>query len=248
MKFLLLLLSASVLFSSCKKKDKGDDNSENDFAFTVKYSTVISSANYNTFYFPFNIKVLSGKITGNSLTCTLDGLPDAVTVTPASMVVGSLLGGVFEIKVGPVPLGDYPFRIKVVSGKYGEQFYNVTLRVTLPPDYAPLLSGNYGACYDYCPPDTSVYHYASQATVATDTPFLLKITNIRNLGTGFVVRAWISKSISVPVQTVSGKTVWGTGTYNQDARPGHGGDYVMTIHDTIVSGIDTQTCTAHIER
>jgi hypothetical protein len=248
MKYLLLLLTVPVVFASCKKKKTPDDPNaaKGEFAFTVKNAPIVISESYKTFYFPFNIKLLSGTILGNDLTCSLDGLPDAVSATPSSMVVGQSLGGIFTISVGPVSLGDYPFRIKVVSAKYGEQFYNATLRITLPPDHAPMLAGSYDSCYDYCP-DSGFVHYAATAAVMADTPFILKITNLRNLGNAFVVRATISDAISIPIQTVDGKTVWGSGTYSQDARPGHGGDYVMTIAETIVSGVDTQVCTAHIE-
>jgi len=248
MKYLYLLLLASVLLLCCRKKHKTDDstNSSNDFAYAVKCDSIISSPANSTYNFPFNIKLISGNISENKLTCSIQGMPGGVSVAPSTIVVGQLLSGLFTFSIGNLPVGDYPFKLNIKSEKYGEQVKLLVLRITALPDYAPLLAGSYDSCYDYCI-DTGVKKYASQVATVADTPFLLKISNIRSYGSDFIVRAWVSKSVVIPVQTVSGKTIWGSGTYNQDARPKHGGHYVMAISDTIATGADTQFCTIHIE-
>lgn len=249
MKARYIFLLAPIFLLCCKKKQNGTDSNNttaNNFAYTVQYNPVVSSAAGAKYNFSFNIKVLSGNISQNNLTCEIDGLPGVIAVSPAALTVGHLLGGNFTFDIGSLPLGDYPFRLKINSTKYGEQVHNLTLRIVPLPDYAPLLVGAYDSCYDFCNGSDFIY-YPAQLSVVADTPFLLKIANIQNLGSGFVVRAWVSKSVTIPMQTVGSKIIWGTGTYNQDARPGHGGDYVLSVKDTIVSGTDTTTCTMHIE-
>lgn len=250
MKFRYFLLLVPVLLFGCKKKN--NDNTphpvinNSNFSYSVKYDSIVSSAANSTLNFSFNIKVLTGKITDNKLTCSIEGLPSTVSVAPASIVVSQLLGGVFTFYIGDLPLGYYPFVLKIKSEKYGVQAYNVSLRIVAPLDYSPLLAGTYDSCYDYCG-GADFFHYASQVTTVADTPFLIKLNNIQNFGSGFVVRAWVSKTITIPLQSVGGKTIWGRGTYSRDGRPGHENDFVMAVKDTIVTGIDTQICTMHIE-
>jgi hypothetical protein len=248
MRVLLLLLSVPLFFFGCRKKNNNPDvtNQSGTFAYTVVYDSILQASANSVYYFPFNIKVLGGDIAKNMLTCTLDEVPAYVAANPASMVVGKLKSGVFTLSIGNLPKGDYPFKLKIFSALYGEQVSVVKLRIIPMTDFAPILAGVYDSCYDYCP-DSGFYHYSSQVSTVADTPYLLKISNIRNLGTDLVVRAWVSKSVRIPVQTTGGKTIWGTGDYSQDARPGHGGHYMLAIKDTIVTGVDTQVCTMHIE-
>lgn len=242
---------ALLLLFSCKKKGSnspGTDNTNEQFAFSVTYDTVLTMEPDFTKYFFFSVKVLGGDITSNPLTCSLEGLPPGVaSASPGNFVVTNLLGGNFQVHTNStITIGDYAFRLKVNSELYGDKYYNATLRVTSPEDYAALLAGTYDSCYDYCP-DSGFYYYASQLNAIPDTPYVLKMTNIRNLGAGFVVRATIGKTVVIPVQASAGRTIWGSGSFSQDARPGHGGDYLMAINDTIVTGSDTLACTIHIE-
>jgi len=57
----------------------------------------------------------------------------------------------------------------------------------------------------------------------------------------------LSTNITIPVQTVDGYTIWGSGTYAPDGRPAYSGDYIMTINDTMVNGLDSQICVMHIQ-
>ncbi len=248
MKLRHILFLAPLLLFCCKKKDKGNETPDPsaNFAYSVKYDSILSSAASSTCILSFTVKVGSGNIAENRLTCSLSGLPAAVSVSPATLTVAQLLGGVFTFNIGTIALGDYPFQLKIKSDKYGVQSHNLVLRIISPPDYAPLISGIYSSCYDYCP-DSGFYNYSTQASTVPDTPFLLKISNVRNMGSSAIVRVWVSKNLVVPLQDVGGKKIWGSGTYSQDARPGHGGDYVMAIKDTLVTGTDTLACTMHIE-
>lgn len=249
MKFRYLFFLLPVLLFGCKKKHNNttDPNGNSGvFSYAPKYDSIVSSPANSMYNFSFTIKVLSGKIAENKLTCSIEGLPAEVVVTPDSLVVGQLLGGVFSFNVGNLPIGYYPFLLKIRSQKYGLQVYHLSLHIVPLPDYAPLLAGTYDSCYDYCG-GIDFVHYASQVTTVVDTPFLIKLNNIQNFGSSFVVRARVSKTVTVPVQTVGGKTIWGSGTYTRDARPGHEDYFIMTIKDTLVSGVDTQICTMHIE-
>ncbi|MBX2907423.1 MAG: hypothetical protein KF744_15370 [Taibaiella sp.] len=249
-KYLIALLALATLVVCCKKKgiDSGNGSStgSSEFSYMLKSDSVISVYSNSTYYLSFSLAVTKGVITANPVTCTLEGLPDNVRITPPKIVVGNLLGGLFQLDIGTLSYGDYPFYIVHQSDKYGTQKQKVILRITAPPDYAALLAGTYDSSYDFCP-DSGFFNYTSVVSTVPDTAYLAKISNIRALGSDFVVRAWIQNTITIPVQTVKGRTIWGSGTYAQDARSGHGGDYVMSINDTIVTGADTLGCTIHIE-
>lgn len=248
-KTLILAAIAAGTIAGCNKKTS-DNNSqpstETEFAYTMSYDSVVRMPANSTHYFYFTIKVLGGNIVDNSIQFSLVGLPGQASCTPASITVTQMLGGTFEIHAGDLQNLDYPFRLKATSTKYGDQYYNMILRITPIPDYAPLLAGTYDTSYDYCL-DEGIINYPATVSTVTDTPYLMKIANMQNLGSGFVVRAYVSNAITVPYQTVSGKNIWGTGTFSQDARPGHAGDYMMEIKDTIAVGTDTTYCTMHIE-
>lgn len=249
-KYVSILLAVAILAVCCKKKgtDDGTGNtgSNAEFSYTLKSDSVISVYSNSTYYLSFSLAVSKGSISKNLVTCTLEGLPDNVRITPPKIVVGNLMGGLFQLDIGTLSYGDYPFYIVHQSEKFGTQKQKVILRITAPPDYAALMAGTYDSSYDFCP-DSGFYNYTSVVSTVPDTAYLAKISNIRALGSDFIVRAWINNTISIPLQTVKGHTIWGSGTYAQDARPGHGGDYVMSIKDTIVTGTDTLGCTIHIE-
>lgn len=249
MKYIGYILLLPILFVACRKNKKDDNGGTgaNNFAYTIKYDSVAISQAGVTYNFPFYIKVTGGNIDSNKLTCSIEGLPISVTVEPPSMTVGNLLGGVFSFKIYALPYGDYPFRIKVQSTKYGLQVYNAVLRIVAPPDYTPLLAGSYDSSYDFCSLTGINPKYFTGVYSVPDTAFLLKITNPHNWGTSHVVRAWVYSTVTIPAQVVNGKTMWGSGTYSHDARPGHGGHYIMEIKDTFAAALDTEYCTIHIE-
>lgn len=249
MKHFWLVLLVPALLLGCRKKNKGgdDDGTEPDaFAYTMKYDSISSTGAGMDFNFAFYIKVTSGDIGANELRCSIEGLPSTVTISPATLAVTRLLGGVFTFSIGGLPVGDHPFQLKVDSKALGVQTYNAVLRIVAAPDYAPILAGVYDSCYDYCNGSLSG-KYASVVSAVTSTPYKLTMTNLHQLGAGVTVEAWVSNIVTVPVQTAGGKTIWGRGTYSHDARPGHESHYMMSVSDTVVTGIDTQTCTMHVE-
>lgn len=250
MKYTTIVVALAVLLVCCKKKGVDDGNGNNtatnEFSYTMKSDSVVKVYSNSTYYLSFSLNLSRGSISGNPVTCTLEGLPDNVRITPPKIVVGNMLGGLFKLDIGTLNYGDYPFYIVHESAKFGVQKQKVILRIAAPPDYAALLAGIYDSSYDFCP-DSGFYRYTSVVSTVPDTAYLAKISNIRALGTDFVVRAWIQNTVTIPLQTVKGRQIWGSGTYAQDARPGHGGDYVMSINDTIVTGMDTLRCTIHIE-
>ena len=249
MKHFWLILLLPALLWGCRKKNKGNDDDNGtdpaDFAYTIKYDSISSSAPSADYNFSFYIKVTKGDIADNQLRCSIEGL-SAVTVTPAAMTVTHLLGGVFTFKIGSLPVGDHPFTIKVDSKKFGMQSYNAVLRIVAPADYAPILAGTYDSCYSFCNGSLSG-KYGSVVSAVAGTPYTLRMTNLHQLGTGVVVTAQVSTIVVVPVQTAGSKTIWGRGTYSHDARPGHESHYLMSITDTVAEGIDTQVCTVHVE-
>ena len=217
------------------------------FAFTPEFDSVISVSPFHTINFPFRIKVKSGDIGKNILGCSFSDLPANLTMVPATQAVGYLMSGVFTFNVSDVPIGDYPVKFNISSKVYGFQQYNILFKVVAPPDNAPKLVGNFDSSYDHCGPIDSFYYYKSTVSTIPDTPYRIKISNIRKLGTGFIVRADVSNVVRIPMQTVGGYTIYGTGTYNLDPRSYHPGQYAMIIYDTLVRGSDTEVCIAHIQ-
>jgi hypothetical protein len=246
MKYIALICMVSLVVLGCKKKHSDSVTTTDNFAFTGTSDSLVTVTPYVTVTFPFNIKVLAGDITQNHLTCLITGLPANVTVSPDSLEVAQLLGGVFMFNTTNITPGSYPIQLVIKSKSHGTETHNIILKANPSPDFAPTLAGTYATSYDFCQP-TEFYHYSSVVSTVTDTPYLLKMTNIRNLGTGFVVRAWVSNVVTIPLQTIGSQTIWGTGTYSHDGRPGHTTDYLMAINDTMATGTDTTFCTIHIE-
>ena len=249
MKYLSSILLLALLFTSCKKKSVNDNNTSNsgaEFSYSVTYDSVVTTTPQSSAIFVFSIKVLSGDIAANKLYCSITGLPSNMSVAPSTLAVTQLLGGIFTFNIGTAFYGDYPCQLKISTQNKADRIINFKIRIVPPTDYAPMLAGKYDSCYDFCSMSGFTYYSSVVSTVA-DTPYLLKLSNIQNLGSDAIVRAWISNIVTVPIQSVAGKTIWGKGTYSKDARPGHTGDFILTIDDTLVSGTDTQTCIMHIE-
>ena len=159
-----------------------------------------------------------------------------------------MLGGVFPMKIGNLAVGNYYYRLKIYSEKYGNQFYNSVLKIQPRPDNAPILAAAYDSSFDYCNLSGLAFYPSVAATVA-DTPYLLRISNVHGLGSGVVVRAWVGTgTVTIPAQPAGSKTIWGSGTYSEDARPGHTGHYIVEIKDTVATVSDTDYCTLHLQR
>jgi hypothetical protein len=252
MKSCLILIPAVLLLLPACRKNKNNDGTidvPGEFAYSVRYDSVIAITEDATDYnFAFYINVLSGNIATNNLTCSLEGLPAGISYSPSSMTVGHMLGGVFPMKLINVSPGNYYFRLKTYTDKLGTRFYNSVLKVQPRPDYAPALAAAYDSSFDYCNLSGLAF-YPSVATTVADTPYLLRISNVHGLGSGVVVRAWVGTgTVTIPVQPAGSKTIWGRGTYSEDARPGHTGHYIVEIKDTVATVSDTDYCTMRMQQ
>jgi hypothetical protein len=241
MNFRLAALLLSVVFVCCNKNEVVKKPPA-PFAFTTTYDSVHTCyAESNTILY-FTINVLGGDINDNPVTYSVTGLPPQATVVPAAQTVRGLLGGAFTISFGNTPVGTYTANFTISSSSTGTRVHKLILNVNPPKDYGPTLAGTYNNSYDFCQPD-SFFYYSSVVSTVPDTPYLIKISNIKNLGASVKIRALLSKTITVPVQYAGGYTIWGRGTYTKDS----GTNYRLMINDTMVKGIDTQLCTIHIE-
>jgi hypothetical protein len=229
------------LFCCCNKGQTSNSLPKKDFKYIVSYDSVITVTANSTFNFPFTIDVTSGDISQNHLNCSISGLPDSAKVSPAGITVSFLKSGVFLFTIGKMAPGTYSVLFIINSAAYGDEVHPLWLNVVLPKDYAPLLAGTYAGSNDYCTPPAGTYNYTS--VVTADSAYRLKITNIRHLGSTFAVKAYVSNNIRIPVQTVDTFKIWGSGTYTNTSS----GQYMMTINDTLVTGLDTQRCVVHIQ-
>ncbi len=248
---LCLIAFILMLFSSaCNKNKELDNQPENNeaFVYEVKYDSIIRAAENNVFYFSFSVNVKSGNIIGNELTVSLEGLPNSVKIDKEKLIVGDLLGGIFKIETGVTPVGNYPFKFRFVSEKYGLKEYNMELRVIPLPDFSQYLVGQYDTCFDYCPPDTGILNFKSNVALVVDSAYRIEISNYHGLGNDYVVRAIVGKDINIPKQFVKDRFIWGSGRYLQDGRPGHGGDYIVEILDTMITTADTIGCRMYLQR
>ena len=244
MRHLSLVVIISVLFICCGKKDSGTvTKPPAGFTFTTSYDSVYSCYPNSNVTLSFTINVESGDITSNPVTYTITGLPPNVTVTPATQTVGGVLGGAFTITLGNVPKGADTAKLIISSAATGTETHKIIFNVHDPVDNAPMLAATYNHCYDYCQP-TGFFYYSSVVATVPDTPYLVRISNVRNLGTGVGLKAWISNVVQVPVQWAGAYKVWGSGHYFKDT----GSFFRMEINDTMVSGTDTQYSVVHIEQ
>jgi hypothetical protein len=216
------------------------------FSFTSTYDSIINCIPNSTYLLNFNTTVLSGSVDSNPVTYTISGLPANVTVFPATQTVGLVKGGVFLFTFGNIPAGRDTISFVISSGATGLQTHMLILNVLALPDYASKLAGTYPGSYDYCTPVDSLYHYTSIVNKVTDTPYEIKISNVKNLGPGFVVTAWLSTKVSVPFQSIGTYQIWGSGTFTHD-NPPYDTLYQMAIFDTLVNGTDTEHCIIHIQ-
>ena len=227
-----------ILFCCCNRTSSPVTPDPNfNFEYTAVYDSVIAMPANSTFIFIFNINVTNGDINNNRLGCTITGLPGNVTVIPASQVVGLIMGGIFTFTTGDIALGIDTLRFSINSPTTGTVIHKLILKIIPPTDYSPKLAGTYDSAFDLCSSD--IYKHRTIVSTVTDTPYALNIANINNFGSTFVVRAVVSNVVRIPLQTVSGRQIWGSGTYQLDYRTGNT-LFEMAIDDTVVSGIDTQ--------
>lgn len=236
----------------CNKNNSSNNNVVNPpattgFGYYLSYDPVISIYANSNFNFPFFIIVDSGDISTNPLTVTITSLPAYTSCTPSSLIVTQLLGGVLNIKVGNLAAGTYKMQLVINGTANGSKSHNLFLKINPLPDYSALLARTYTGCYDFCTPINSLTYYTSVVTKIVDTPYKISISNIKKLGSSFVVRAWLSNIVTIPRQTIGPYTIWGSGTFGKDSRAAFDSLYTMTINDTLVSGVDTQYCTVHVQ-
>lgn len=214
-----------------------------EFEYEANYDSVIVMRANSTYYFIFNIDVINGNISNNMLTCTISNLPGNVTVNPSSIVVGQIKGGSFTFKTGDIAAGTDTMKFTINSPSTGTVVRKLILKILPPIDYAPKLAGNYDSSYNFCAPVITEH----KSVVTADAPYSVKISNLNNLGSTFIVSAKVSEVIIIPYQVVGAHKIWGRGTYTPDPKTGNT-ELQAEIADTIVTGTDTLTCTAHLQR
>jgi hypothetical protein len=235
-----------LIFLCCCNKNQPAPAGNNAFTFTTTYDSIINCTADSSYILYFNINVLSGSIDSNPVTYTISGLPANVTVFPTTQTVSLVKGGIFDFAIGNIPAGRDTASLVISSSVYGPQYHLLILNVLALTDYAPKLAGTYPGSYDYCTPADSLYNYTSIVNKVADTPYEIKITNIKNLGLGFIVTAWLSTKVTIPFQSVGSYQIWGSGTFTHD-NPPYDTLYQMAIFDTLVSGTDTEHCIIHLQ-
>jgi len=235
-----------LFFCSCNKSIPTPTNQFEPFSFTTQYDSIFTCYANSQYDLVFNVQVLSGNIDTNPISYSITGLPVNITALPTSQTVGYVLGGAFTLNIGNVPVGSDTADLIISSAVNGTQTHKLVLNIIPPFDYSPKLAGAYNNAYDYCQPSGNFYNYSSVVSTVTDTPYEIKITNIKNLGPGFVVRALVSNVITIPLQTIGAYTISGSGTFTHD-NPPYDSLYQMAINDTIINGTDVEHCILHIQ-
>ncbi len=243
LRFLVLVL---LFFYCCCTKTQPVAVDPTPFTFTTTYDSFITCTANSTKILFFNVNVLSGSIDTSPITYSITNLPANTTVIPATQTVTLLQSGTFQFNIGDVPAGVDTVNLRISSAARGIENHMILLKVGTPADYTKKLAGTYPGSYDYCTPADSLYPYTCITYTLPDTPHILKIRNIKNLGLNFVVTANISSSITIPYQTIGSYKIWGAGTYTHDTPP-HDTAYQMIIYDTLVRGLDTERCIVHLQ-
>ncbi len=241
----LFFLLPIVLWCCKKKKDPVIiPDPDFNFVYDLRYDSVITMQANSSTLFIFYVDVVNGNISNNNLYCTINSLPGNMTVSPATLRVAQLKGGVFTLSAGDIPTGTDTLRFSVYSHSTGTQNRKLLLNIVPPIDYAPKFVGTYDSCYDFCAP--KIFKYQSVVKTNPDSAYTIYISNINVMGANVWIRAKISDIVVVPFQDLGSGKIWGRGTYNKDPFSGHA-LYEMSINDTIAFGTDTTYCTAHIE-
>lgn len=241
--YLVLLLP--LMLWCCKPKDPIiTPDPDFSFIYNIRYDSVITMEPNTSSLFIFYVDVTNGSIVNNNLYCSFNSLPGNMSVSPASLRVAQLKGGVFTFSVGDIPAGTYNLRFTTYSHSTGTENRNVVLRIIPPVDNSSKFVGNYDSCYDFCAP--RIFKYQSVVKTNADSAYTIFISNINVMGANVWIRAKISDVVVVPFQDLGTGKIWGRGTYNKDPFSSHA-LYDMTISDTIAFGTDTTYCTAHIE-
>jgi hypothetical protein len=235
-----LLWILPLFLFSCGKKNP-DQPKPVAFTFTTTYDSVLRCYANCPYVFSFGVNVLTGDIGANRVFFSVAGLPTEISVDEAVQSVGYVMGGSFKFTIGNMPIGYDTVALVISTATGGSQTHKLIFDVQKPIDYSPRLVGTFPHSFDFCQPD-SFFYYSSVVSTIADTPYLVKISNIKNLGPAYKIRALISKVVTIPVQTVGAYTIWGSGTFSKDT----GIYYQMLISDTMVKGVDTERCTIHI--
>lgn len=238
-----------VLLCCCNKQDSNNGTGPSaNFVYSVHYDSVYTSYAYNNVSVPFYVNVTSGDIFKNPVSVSVSGLPSGILISPPSFTVTGIMGGTFTLALGNVAPGNDTGNITFSTAAHGTETHKLIIKVLPPIDYAPKLAGTYTQSYDFCQPD-SFFYYSAVVTKVIDTPYLIKISNVKNLG--YLVRAWLStvmgqNRVTIPVQSIGPYTIWGSGTFFHDVAP-YDTLYQLSINDTLVHGVDTDYCTIHIQ-
>ncbi len=232
-----------ILFCCCHKSN---NNKPVAFSFSTTYDSVITTYANTSFLYSVSLNVLTGSITGNQVTYSVSGLPTGVTDSPASFITSNLLGGGFNFKVGNVAPGSYQLDLESNCTATGIKHHNVILKILPLPDYSTTLAGTYPGSHNYCQPADTLYSFLSVVDTISGTPYTITISNVKVYDTTLMITALLSGGITIPLQRIGSYTTWGAGTYTHDNAP-YNILYALAIYDTIVNGLDTQTCLIHIQ-
>jgi len=250
MKIGYLVLFLVLLCFGCTKPQTATPiaNQDTTFSYITYYDSVISCNANSAYTLVFNINVLNGNIEYNRVSYNITNLPSGFSVIPSSLSVGELMGGVFSFNTGNVAIGTDTVLLNISTVAGGSKAHRLIFNIIPYPDFSGKLAGMYHTSFDFCQPD-SITNYTSVVTTVPGIPYALHISNVKNLGMGFIVNAFVSETspatVFIPFQTVSGYKIWGTGEFNHDAPP-YDTAYQATIYDTMVHGIDTERCIIHL--
>ena len=246
MKMLRLIWLLPILFCCCHKSNNNSNNKTSGFTYSTTYDSVITTYANKSLPFSFTVNVLTGSITGNTLTYSISGLPAGVTAAPASIQVNGQLGGLFNITVDSIAAGNYPLSLVSSCTATGTRNQNLVLKVLAMPDYTLLLSGTYPNSHNYCQPRDTLYSFSSVVSAVTGTPYSINISNLRIFDTSLQITAMLSDVVKVPYQVHGSYAIWGSGNYTHD-NPPNSSLYMLTLYDTTVHGTDTEACLIHIQ-
>ncbi len=235
-----------LLFFCCCHKSSDKKIPVAAFTFSTSYDSVINTYANTSFAYSISINVLTGSITGNSVSYTLTNLPTGVTDSPLTMITSVQLGGIFHIKVGNVATGAYQLDLESNCTATGKSHHSVILNVLPLPDYSNTLAGTYPGSNNYCTPSNQFYLYSPVITAVSGTPFTIKISNVRVFDTTLTITALLSTSVVIPFQTIGSYSIRGTGNFTHDKAP-NASLYMLTLYDSTVHGHDSEACLMHIQ-
>ncbi len=205
---------------------------------------------------PFSMAIYFSLISGNPenypITCFISGLPAGISLTSPDSVTFKLSSQAgFNFSVATADTGVYTYYVNIRTPD-SLKSYPVHVHVLPVPDGAPGLAGTY-AGNDPCGHFSigSVwYTYTAVVSTIPGRPHWISIQNYRGLGDSVIVNAFVTAtypsspwvgSVSIPLQTVNGYTIYGSGNggygIQENEKP-----WISIYGDTIIHAGDTQTC------